>query len=428
MNFHAWIIVLLYTVSHTYACYVLFEPFELKHNKKIVISIIAICVFLLHLLRAYFSISMPYFPVQYIFYLLILPVFIFSVMKLLCNGKTLVFVMLITLIYALSALSQMLMIYVYYYLFGDYPVLSFTEIGSTYAGVLAFAFEIIAYTVFLLLWRYRIGKITSDLPNMKIIIVIISGQLIFSLNAVLSHIEQRPESQAVTALSLFVMIVGNIAILQVLLMLVKKTETEIELSHLTNERKLEQMHFTMLNERQHEIAKIQHDFNNQLVTAYRLFLSNKKSHAKKQLHELELSIKAANSSVYCENAVVNAVLNENQRKCNDADITLDAKVAIAEDCGISSNHICSIFSNLLDNAIFACKSLPSIERTIKIRTAYSGDYLHIKCTNPFDGNVRKKGKKGFGHLILSDIASEYDGYFTTETSDGLYIAMIYLRQ
>jgi len=252
-----------------------------------------------------------------------------------------------------------------------------------------------------------------------------SGQLVYGISQLLSFLSQNEQVNPQIAMGIILMIVGNIVILKILLTNSKKQEAEEGIKELQHVRELEQMHYTQIEARRQELAKVRHDFNNQMAVVHQLIISDEKDHAEEMLNELKQTLINTTEHIYCQNTIVNAVLTEKQKQCDSSDILLETDVLIDEKCSISSIHLCSIFTNLLDNAIEACKTLPSDKRKIEIRTAVKGAYLHIKSVNPVANQPdNEHSRKGYGNIILSDIASNYYGNFTAERVDDKYIAMI----
>ena len=217
---------------------------------------------------------------------------------------------------------------------------------------------------------------------------------------------------------------ANLVLLRILFTNAEKKELESRLQKLEQMQELERARFESIEVRQFELAKIRHDFGNQLVTAYRLVDQNKHKEAAGLLDALSAAVEDTRERVYCANTVVNAVLFEKHIVCEIADITLDINVELAEDCGIKQLHLCSIFSNLLDNAINACRDLPN--SVITLMTLHKGDYLHIKCTNPTLEDDNVKPERGYGTRIISDIAEQYEGVYSIEINKGQYSAIISL--
>jgi len=220
---------------------------------------------------------------------------------------------------------------------------------------------------------------------------------------------------------------ANLVLLIYVVSLEKKAALQTELTELQHIRELEQLHYAGVEQLRQELIKIRHDFNNQLTTAYKLISTDKKDHAQKLLDELK-SLADIEEYQYCQNPIVNAVLTEKQKECEVANIRLETNINIHENCNIAPTHLCSIFTNLLDNAIRACKHIPQEQRRIELRTATKGDYLHIKCVNPVTDQIlqekKKQNSKGYGKIILSDIAEHYNGNFAVEIIDCRHIAVV----
>ena len=97
---------------------------------------------------------------------------------------------------------------------------------------------------------------------------------------------------------------------------------------------------------------------------------------------------------------------------------------------VTDYHLCSIFTNLLDNAIEACEALPEPERSLTILTNARGEYLCIRvensCTEAHAGRPRRKGH-GLGLPITSEIVQNYGGDLRTEYKDGQFVAEAVFR-
>jgi len=171
---------------------------------------------------------------------------------------------------------------------------------------------------------------------------------------------------------LLIGLAANLVMLVFVISLEKKTALQTELTELQHIRELEQLHYAGVEQRRQELTKIRHDFNNQLAAAHQLITTDKKDHAQKLLDELKQSIVDTEEYQYCQNAIVNAVIMEKQKECDATGIRLETDVTLDENCNITQTHLCSIFTNLLDNAIRACESIPQEQRLIELRTAAKG--------------------------------------------------------
>lgn len=200
-----------------------------------------------------------------------------------------------------------------------------------------------------------------------------------------------------------------------------------EMEHL---QRVEQLHYQSVETRREELAKIRHDFNNQLSTALYLTEQGEKEQAKFMLEQLKENLAKTKETAWCGNAVVNAVLSEQAAACEADEIEFSAEVMLEKTVNIQQVHLCSTFSNLLDNARRATAECPVEERKISVKAAQRGDYLHIKVENT---SLRPEKRKkmsdghGYGQEILKDIATQYQGDFYTDWKDGIYSAVLSLE-
>ena len=424
MTWQTWMIILAFALSKPIAVFAFCEPLTLKYKKAHIMWLFVLGCALFTYIRAWFFINIPAIP-DGLLYMLVMLIYLFVFFRFICNDKILKIALITLLIYALGILGHILAAVVFYSIFGEAIVFDFVGNKSMYIGFITVFFEILFYSLFFFIWRRFIGKIRSDIPNVWAFLLVIGGQLIYSFTHLLDMVLRPVEVNPWMVVGIIIMAIGNLAILQILLTNSKKAELEENLSKIQHLRELEQLHYSAIETRRQEMTKIRHDFRNQLTAAHQLIITNKGEHAEKLLDELEKSLDDTKEYLFCQNAIVNAVLTEKQKDCDSAGIELEAEIALDENYNISPMHLCSIFTNLLDNAIRACNALAKEQRKIEIRTAVRGEYLHIKCVNPVaDFTEKERHGKGYGKIILSDIASHYGGNFTAEKSDNTYVAMM----
>lgn len=132
----------------------------------------------------------------------------------------------------------------------------------------------------------------------------------------------------------------------------------------------------------------------------------------------------------CNNELVNTVLEEKQKDCQNLHISFSAKVEIPERVEIKSSHLCSIFTNLLDNGIHACQSLPEAKRWILIQSKQQGDYLYLRISNATSEEYMNRPVRpghGLGRQIIAGLAEKYQGEYWTKISGETYIAAVVLQ-
>lgn len=195
-------------------------------------------------------------------------------------------------------------------------------------------------------------------------------------------------------------------------------------------KQLEAEHYRNVENQRKELLALEQQFQKKLSVIYQNILSSNYSTAEGLTAELMEQVAATKEYPFCPDSVINAVLTNKQHLCEKLSISFHAEISI-QDCSlINKVHLCSVFSNLLDNAIHACEALPvEAQRFVTVSAKQHGDYLHVKVLNTSLPPVEKSHAPGhgYGQKILADIASCYHGEFFTEFTDGIYKAAISLQ-
>lgn len=174
------------------------------------------------------------------------------------------------------------------------------------------------------------------------------------------------------------------------------------------------------------VNQIRHDLTNQLQVAYALLEQGEQDKARFHLDQIQSGVRDRVGPQFCPNLMVDAVLSEKARLCREMGIRLDINAQLPQELPVESVHLCSAFSNLLDNSIHAVRDISDCEKYIDLRTALHADCLIIRCTNPSAPPANRKGTKdplrlhGLGLDILRRIAKEYHGSLEAEHHNGLF--------
>lgn len=178
-----------------------------------------------------------------------------------------------------------------------------------------------------------------------------------------------------------------------------------------------------------EIVAIHMELEQRLRDAAEALASLAPHTAKVYLEQTAQWLRSEQSPQLCENLVVNAVVTQQQRRCQAAGINLDCSLDLPQELGLEAPELCSIFSNLLDNAVRACAILPEDERSIQLSAAPRGRYLIIKEKNPLPPVISYPGDKndhGLGLGILREIALRHGGDFEMCQERGMFSVTLWL--
>ena len=187
-----------------------------------------------------------------------------------------------------------------------------------------------------------------------------------------------------------------------------------------------------LESKRHQIEII-HEQEQQLsdnYKEYREFLYNYHEHLSQisemsvmntVLDEITNDFKKLKIKKYCANTITNVILNQTARRCKEADIAFDVNAELPQELGINDIHLCSIFNNLCNNAVKANEFVDR-DRFITVNCSLKGNYMHVSVENAFDPGHKREKRKGYGMLILKDIADRYDGEYSVMRKKNVFRA------
>ena len=179
------------------------------------------------------------------------------------------------------------------------------------------------------------------------------------------------------------------------------------------------------------VNQIRHDLNNQLQAAYHLLESGETALARRQLDQVQDSLHQQVGTRFSSNLMVDAVLQDKANACRNKGISLTVNAEIPPELSIENAHLCSVFSNLLDNSIHGALESGAADKGITLHAAVRNNCLIIRCNNPACKPERSQSRDplrlhGLGLEILNKIASQYNGSVNTEYKDGWFYASVCL--
>ena len=209
----------------------------------------------------------------------------------------------------------------------------------------------------------------------------------------------------------------------------KKNAAEEELKEAQHSASLEKSYYDAALRRRDELAEIRLDWVKSLKTVANLINAGEDEQSGKAIATLTDRINETNDNKYCAIPVVNAILAEKEKICESAGIELAIELYLPPALAVSPMHLCSIFSNILDNAINACAKMQNPDKpVISLKSLIEGDYLFIKATNPSDApKSNPKSGRRYGLAILSELAAKYGGDFQNNYRDGIFTAVVALQ-
>ncbi len=229
--------------------------------------------------------------------------------------------------------------------------------------------------------------------------------------------------QSCSRLPFFLILVGGIFL--VLLGVARKGMRQYA-ARVTREN--EQRYFDEVNRQYIESRKIKHDINNHLLALQALIEKGQIDEAKRYIRDVSEKTENASNLVNTGSKVINALLFKKTEKAQaeHKTLVLDVRCSLSA-LNVSDYDLCSVFGNMLDNALEATREGDEII----LRIDRQMDMLYIACENPFVGELRKSGDRivttkanpeghGYGIRRIREIAGHYGGEANVVSENGCF--------
>lgn len=160
-------------------------------------------------------------------------------------------------------------------------------------------------------------------------------------------------------------------------------------------------YYEYLVKRDEDTKKFRHDIRNHISMLNMLFNENKIDDCKDYLKDLTNHYENIhNIAVTINNCIADAILNKYYYEARNYNITLNVYGRFPAECNLSAYDICTIFSNLLENALKAVISCNG--KTISIGCRYNETDIFLSFEN--DSDYIKLDSNGMPHTSKADIS------------------------
>ncbi|MGN0443697.1 MAG: sensor histidine kinase [Acutalibacteraceae bacterium] len=185
-----------------------------------------------------------------------------------------------------------------------------------------------------------------------------------------------------------------------------------------------------------ELRRFRHDYKNHMIVVNAYLENGKVDEARRYLTTMNDSINGVINKIRSGNFVADAVLNNKSVAAAKKGISLKFSGFIPGE-GIANEDLCTILSNLIDNAIEATEKVSS-ERIITIEASIKNGFFILGITNPTINKIEsEKGRiktskqdkraHGYGLKNVERTIKKYKGAFSTSLSSGVFSADIRMK-
>lgn len=150
-------------------------------------------------------------------------------------------------------------------------------------------------------------------------------------------------------------------------------------------------HYEYLEKREQETRKFRHDMTNHMMILRNLYDTGTEAEFEEYFDTISKRITAFGNQISVGNNTADAIINQYAQEAENAGIKLKVDGHFSPDCHISAVDICTIFSNLLSNAIRAEKEANGEEVELFIRNLDHD--LFIEVSNDYVTQVKRSGER-----------------------------------
>lgn len=213
----------------------------------------------------------------------------------------------------------------------------------------------------------------------------------------------------------------------------KRTILEEEENRFLTEQQLK--HYEHLNIMDKELRRFRHDINNHFLCLQVLLEKEQFREAIAYFEDLKDSFQNKQDVYLSGNVIIDSILNYHLYQLKDLSVTPMIYGKLSEQITIPQMDLCTVFSNILSNAILATKSCHKDEPELIIHFEHGNQFFSIEVTNTSNQKnvnephtLRNTADRNHGHGIyqIHEIVEKYEGIFEQKIENGKFHSKVIL--
>ena len=180
-----------------------------------------------------------------------------------------------------------------------------------------------------------------------------------------------------------------------------------------------------------EIRKFRHDIKNHFICMESLVRSGKKEELQDYFKDLQMSFSSQGKIYFSGNEIIDAILHYDlPHDCKER-VQVSVYGNLPKITKVSAMDLCTLFSNLLSNAIASanqCLAMPKPQ--VEIYFSSGSTYFSIKIANSICAPDKKKNKKdrnhGHGVYQIKNVIEKYNGRSEQSIEGDMVTITVYL--
>lgn len=207
------------------------------------------------------------------------------------------------------------------------------------------------------------------------------------------------------------------------------------------QKELLEKNYSALNQAYSVNAKLFHDFHRHLEIMLQMANKNRDTDMVNYIENLSEPLKEIASVIWIGDETVDYIINSRYTRAKEKGIRMEMNIEFPHNTNIRSNDLCTILSNLLDNAIEACERAAETSASespaiyLTIRRIQNMMIIKLENSSPlpeYDSNGELNTAKddktlhGFGLKNIESAVLKYDGVMQSSYEANIYRTIITL--
>lgn len=213
---------------------------------------------------------------------------------------------------------------------------------------------------------------------------------------------------------------------------IKKERIRVKISELKTE--LLEEKYDLISDVYNKNAKLYHDLNKHLNVLYQLVDLERIEDAKEYIKEIGEPVTALSRTVWTGVDIIDVIINSAVEKMKERGILADINVEFPQYSNLQPNDMCTVLSNLFENAIEAAQKLNN-PGTISLNMRVINHFLIIKMQNKcnsipqefvlFPGTTKEnKELHGWGLPTVKETVEKYNGKMKCVKENDTFVVTI----
>lgn len=209
-------------------------------------------------------------------------------------------------------------------------------------------------------------------------------------------------------------------------------EMEEEENRILTEGKLK--YYQKLDIMDKELRRFRHDIKNHFVCMENLLSQGDLTETRAYFKALKVELDGTETTYLSGNVVIDSIMNYTLSDlAEDIDVLVFGHLPRLHE--VTSMELCTVFSNMLSNAVGALKNQEGHEKKLILHFQEGARYFSITVSNstqhkdvwePHTPGRKKDRNHGYGIYQIRTVVEKYQGIFEQRIEDGLFISYVCL--